>query len=186
MYMFRAIQEFAQSRDCATHSQNPEIAHQSRDCALNLEIAQCVCAISRLRSKFAQSRDCASAICELFGDHLCRHCSQPIPTDQSLFEHISQVKPSSIINSLKDLSDQENFATAIEFLFDVGHKFCLLHVQSQPYLTPLHCSDVIILSQSTFALLYHPLLFQYLSCFFAFFTYSCVSLNTNKPLTFDL
>ena len=66
----------------------------------------------------------------LFGDHQCRYCSQPIPTDQSLFEHISQVKPSSIINSLKDLSDQENFATAIEFLFDVGHKFCLLHVPS--------------------------------------------------------
>jgi len=70
----------------------------------------------------------------LFGDRLCRHCSQPIPTDQSLFEHISQVhlsmKPSSIINSLKDLSDPENFATAIEFLFDVGHKFCLLHVQN--------------------------------------------------------
>ena len=28
------------------------------------------------------------------------------------------------------LSDPENFATAIEFLFDVGHKFCLLHIQS--------------------------------------------------------
>jgi len=70
----------------------------------------------------------------LFGDRQCRYCSQPIPTDQSFFEHISQVhlsmKPSCIINSLEDLSDPENFATAIEFLFDVGHKFCCLHVQS--------------------------------------------------------
>ena len=32
-YMFRTILEFAQSRDCAAHSQNPEIACQSRDCA---------------------------------------------------------------------------------------------------------------------------------------------------------
>ena len=60
-----------------------------------------------------------------------RYCSQPIPTDESLFEHSSQeylsMEPSSIISSLKDLS---NPATAIEFLLDVGHKFCLLHVQS--------------------------------------------------------
>jgi len=70
----------------------------------------------------------------LFGDRQCRYCSQPIPTDQSFFEHISQVhlsmKPSCIINSLEDLSDPESFATAIEFLFDVGHKFCLLRLFS--------------------------------------------------------
>jgi len=33
IYMFRVIWEFAQSRECVTHSQNPEIAFQSRDCA---------------------------------------------------------------------------------------------------------------------------------------------------------
>ena len=41
--MFRAIWQFAQSRDCVAHSQNPEIAFQSRDCATivrNLQIAQ--------------------------------------------------------------------------------------------------------------------------------------------------
>ena len=50
--MFRAIWEFAQSQDCAAHSQNPEIACQSRDCEL-------VYAISRLRGTGVQSRDCA-------------------------------------------------------------------------------------------------------------------------------
>ena len=43
MYMFRAIWELAQSLDCVAHSQNPEIAFQSRDCATivrNLQIAQ--------------------------------------------------------------------------------------------------------------------------------------------------
>ena len=39
VHMFHAIWEFAQSRDCVAHSQNPEIAFQSRDCAANLEIA---------------------------------------------------------------------------------------------------------------------------------------------------
>ena len=39
VYMFRAIWEFAQSRGCVAHSQNPEIAFQSRDCAAELEIA---------------------------------------------------------------------------------------------------------------------------------------------------
>ena len=34
VYMFRAIWEFAQSRDCVAHSQNPEIVFHSRDCAL--------------------------------------------------------------------------------------------------------------------------------------------------------
>ena len=34
IYMFRAIWEFAQSRDCVAHSQNPEIAFQSQDCVL--------------------------------------------------------------------------------------------------------------------------------------------------------
>ena len=34
MYLFRAIWEFAQSRDCIAHSQNPEIVFQSRDCTL--------------------------------------------------------------------------------------------------------------------------------------------------------
>ena len=78
----------------------------------------------------------------LFGDRQCRYCSHPIPIDQSLFEHISQVhlsmKPSSIINSLKDLSDLEIFATTIEFLFDVGHKFLSL-TRSKLYLKPSHC-----------------------------------------------
>jgi len=40
MYMFRAIQEFVQSRDCTRHSQNLETACQSRDCTANLEIAK--------------------------------------------------------------------------------------------------------------------------------------------------
>ena len=31
--MFCAIQEFVQSQDCAAHSQNPEIACESQDCA---------------------------------------------------------------------------------------------------------------------------------------------------------
>ena len=47
MYMFRAIWEFAQSRDCVAHSQNPKIAH-------------CTCAIPRLRNTHARSRDCAT------------------------------------------------------------------------------------------------------------------------------
>ena len=34
LYMFRTIWEFAQSRDCVAHSQNPEIVFQSRDYAL--------------------------------------------------------------------------------------------------------------------------------------------------------
>ena len=34
MYLFRAIWEFGQSRDCVAHSQNPEIVFQSRDCAV--------------------------------------------------------------------------------------------------------------------------------------------------------
>ena len=33
------VWEFAQPRDCATHSQNPEIPFQSQDCATNPEIA---------------------------------------------------------------------------------------------------------------------------------------------------
>ena len=45
IYMFRTIWEFAQSRDCVTYSQNPEIAHY-------------ICSISRLR-KFP---DCAEHI----------------------------------------------------------------------------------------------------------------------------
>ena len=32
VYMFCAIWKFAHSRDCVVHSQNPEIAFQSRDC----------------------------------------------------------------------------------------------------------------------------------------------------------
>ena len=40
IYMFYAIWEFMQSRDCVAHSQNPEIAFESRDCAANLEIVQ--------------------------------------------------------------------------------------------------------------------------------------------------
>ena len=31
VYMFHAIWEFVQSRDCVAHSQNPEIAFQFRD-----------------------------------------------------------------------------------------------------------------------------------------------------------
>ena len=46
IYMFRAIREFAQSRDCVTHSQN-------------LEIAQ---AISGLCNMCAQSRDCITRV----------------------------------------------------------------------------------------------------------------------------
>ena len=70
----------------------------------------------------------------LFGDRQCTYCSQPIPTDQSLFKYSSQehlsMEPNSIINSLKDLSDLEDFATTIEVLFDVG---CLLHGQNHAY-----------------------------------------------------
>ena len=55
VYMFRAIWEFTQSRDCVAHSQNPEIALQSRDYAANLEITQHICAISRSRDSHAQS-----------------------------------------------------------------------------------------------------------------------------------
>jgi len=74
----------------------------------------------------------------------------PIPIDQSLFKYILQVHEAkfhnqlsnrlicSIINSLTDLSDLENFATTIEFLFDVGHKFLSL-THSKLYLTPSHC-----------------------------------------------
>ena len=40
------------------------------------------------------------------------------------------MEPNSIIHSLKDLSDLEEFATTIEFLFDVG---CLLHGQNHAY-----------------------------------------------------
>ena len=37
-----------------------------------------------------------------------------------------------IIDSPKDLSQPENFESAIEFLFAIGHKFFfLLHVQSR-------------------------------------------------------
>ena len=49
--MFHAIEEFVQSRDCAAHSQNPEIACQSWDCAQPILI---------LRNTFAQS----CAVCE--------------------------------------------------------------------------------------------------------------------------
>ena len=35
---------------------------QSRVCARNLEIAQCSCAVSRLRNAVAQSRDCAALL----------------------------------------------------------------------------------------------------------------------------
>ena len=38
MFMFCAIWEFVQSWDCVGHSQNFEIAFQSRDCTPNLEI----------------------------------------------------------------------------------------------------------------------------------------------------
>ena len=44
IHMFRTISEFAQSRDCVAHSQNPEIAHYYNSCA-----------ISRLRNTPAQS-----------------------------------------------------------------------------------------------------------------------------------
>jgi len=67
------------------------------------------------------------------------------------------MEPNSIINSLKDLSDLEDFATTIEFLFDVG---CLLHGQNYTYYG--NTSDVIVLSQYTSVWFYHPLLFQYL------------------------
>ena len=60
--------------------------------------------------------------------------SQSPHADQSLFKHSSQehlsMEPNSIINSLKDLSDLEEFATTIEILFDVG---CLLHGQNYTY-----------------------------------------------------
>ena len=53
VYMFRAIWEFAQSRDCVAHSQNPEIAlrilRNLRLCS-NLEIAHYSCAILRLQA----------------------------------------------------------------------------------------------------------------------------------------
>ena len=55
----------------------------------------------------------------LFGDRLSRHCSQPIPTDQSLFEHISQVhlsmNPSSIINSLKTYLTRRTLLPPLNF-----------------------------------------------------------------------
>ena len=47
--MFRAIWEFAQSRDCVAHSRNPENAQ----------------AISGLSNTCAQSRDCATIVCIL-------------------------------------------------------------------------------------------------------------------------
>ena len=57
-------------------------------------------------------------------------------TDQSLFEHRHlSMEPNSVVISLEDLSDSGNFATAIEFLFDVGHKLDLLHCQSHLYIT---------------------------------------------------
>ena len=65
MFMFRAIWEFVQSWDCAVHSQNPEIACQSRDCALglrNLAIVQHHCAISRSRGTDVQSQDSAISV----------------------------------------------------------------------------------------------------------------------------
>ena len=49
--VFHAIWEFAQSRDCVTHSQNPETMFKSRDCVkhlCNLEIAWFACAIYEL------------------------------------------------------------------------------------------------------------------------------------------
>ena len=76
-YVFRAIQEFVQSRDCAVHSQNLETACQSQDCALglcNLEIVRHQCAISRSRSTGEQSQDRISSIAytiELFQFPLC-------------------------------------------------------------------------------------------------------------------
>ena len=52
IYMSYAIQEFVQSRDCAAHLQNSEIACQSQDCAANLETTQDICTISRLQFAF--------------------------------------------------------------------------------------------------------------------------------------
>ena len=46
VYMFCAIWEFAQSRDCVAHSRNPEIVQ----------------AISGLRNTCAQSRDCVTHV----------------------------------------------------------------------------------------------------------------------------
>ena len=63
--MFCAIWEFAQCQDCAAHSQNPEIACQSWDCALglhNLESEWHQCAISRLSGTSAQSWDSAISV----------------------------------------------------------------------------------------------------------------------------
>ena len=51
--MFRTIWEFVQSWGCFAHSQNPEIAPQSRDCAThvhNLKIAWFTCRIYELRT----------------------------------------------------------------------------------------------------------------------------------------
>ena len=54
--MFRAIWEFAQSQDCVTHSQNPEIAFQSRDCATIVVRTLVACTI------VARSRDCTTIV----------------------------------------------------------------------------------------------------------------------------
>ena len=53
--MFRAIWEFAQSRDCVAHSQNPEIAFQSRDCA-NSQIARNIYIKLSLRNTISMVR----------------------------------------------------------------------------------------------------------------------------------
>ena len=37
--MFHALLKFAQSQDCAAHSQSPKIAFQSQDYAVNPKIA---------------------------------------------------------------------------------------------------------------------------------------------------
>ena len=69
LFLFRGIWKFAQTRDCTAHSQNPEIASQSRDCTLglrNLETAWHQCVISRSRSTGAQSGDSEiSVVCTI-------------------------------------------------------------------------------------------------------------------------
>jgi len=86
--MFRAIWVFAQSRDCAAHSQNPEIAHQSRDCAApvrNLEISV-VCTIEPFEfPSYIKVRDVRNKLLQLRRHLQCRACILKLP-HQGLLE----------------------------------------------------------------------------------------------------
>ena len=86
IYMFCTIWEFAQSRDRAAHSQNPEIACQSRDCVApvrNLEIAWHWCTIPRTVActiepikfpSYIKVRDVFNKLLQLCCHLQCRAC----------------------------------------------------------------------------------------------------------------